>query len=111
MCRLKANLINLKQPKYLQTNMRLLKNNQGIFWVIMVGTIVILVSTLTWLIAMLVTSDFIDIFSTQATGPFTVSFGESIRNQGAYVVAVIDIGMIVWMAVSAFKKESQEFQL
>lgn len=67
-----------------------------------------MIATITWLVAMLVTGEFIDTFSAQATNPYTVSLGETVRNQGAIVVVIIDIGMIVWMGISAFKRESQE---
>ena len=91
--------------------LRLLKDNTGIFWVIMVGTITIMVATFTWLIAMLVTSTFIDAFSTQAVGPYTVSLGQTVRTQGSIIVVIIDAGMVIWMGISAFRKESQELPL
>ena len=93
------------------TLMRFLKDNRAVFWVIMVGTITIIVSTFTWLIVMLVTSNFIDLFSIQAVGPYTVSYGKTVQTQGAIIVVIIDVGMIIWMLISAFRKESQEMPL
>jgi uncharacterized protein HemY len=70
-----------------------------------------MVATVTWLIVMLITNTFIDTFSLQATGPYTIELGESSRLQGSVVVVIIDVGMIVWMAISAFIKERQEMPL
>ena len=87
---------------------RFIKDQRGIFWVILVGTITIMVATGVWLIAMLVTGSFVTLFGAQATGPYTLQFGESVQTQGAIVVVIIDVGMVVWMTVSAFRRESQE---
>jgi hypothetical protein len=87
---------------------RFLKDNRGIFWVILVGTATIMIATVSWLVAVLVTSSFIDTMSTQATGPYTISLGETVRTQGAVVIVIIDAGMILWMFISAFIKERQE---
>lgn len=87
---------------------RFLKDKRGIFWVILVGTLTMMVATGVWLIAMLITGAFITTFSTQAIGPYTQQFGENVRTQGAYVVVVVNVGMVIWMAVSAFIKERQE---
>jgi hypothetical protein len=70
-----------------------------------------MVATVTWLIAMLVTSQFINIYDTMNIQQSTIDLGETIRTQGAAVVVIIDVGMVVWMAVSAFRKESQEDQM
>ena len=85
-----------------------LNNNSGIFWVIFVGVTTIMVATVTWLIAMLVTNQFIDIYTLQGIEQSTIDLGETMRTQGAAVVVVVDVGMIVWMTVSAFRKERQE---
>lgn len=87
---------------------RFRSDQKAIFWVIYVGVSTMLIATTIWLIAMLVTGSFIDLFSTQATGPYTVEFGEAVRTQGSATVVIVDVGMIVWMAVSAFRKERQE---
>ena len=84
------------------------KDNRGIFWVIFVGITTIMVATATWLIAMLVTSRFIDIFGAMPVTPEAISLGEMVRTQGAAVVVVIDVGMIIWMFVSSFIRERQE---
>ena len=88
-----------------------LNNKSGIFWVIFVGITTIMISTVTWLIVMLVTNQFMDIFELQGVQQSTIDLGETVRTQGAIVVVIIDIGMVVWMAVSAFRKESQEDQM
>ena len=87
-----------------------LADRRGILAVIFVGVVTIMVATGTWLIAMLVASTFVDTFGAQATGAMTVSLGDTVRNQGAVIVVIIDVGMIVWMVVSAFARpgESQE---
>ena len=86
----------------------LIKDQRGIMWVMFVGVTTMIVATTTWLVAMLVTSNFIDIFGAQATGPMTLSLGETVRTQGSILVIIIDAGMIAWMVVSAFIKERQE---
>lgn len=87
---------------------RFTRNQHAIFWVIFVGVTTIMVATVTWLVAMLITGQFVDSFTLTATTPYTAEFGETVRNQGAVVIVIIDVGMIVWMAVSAFKRERQE---
>ena len=67
-----------------------------------------MIATGVWLIAMLVTGQFIDTFSMQAVGPYTIQLGETVRSEGAVIIVIIDAGMIIWMAVSSFRKESQE---
>jgi hypothetical protein len=86
-----------------------LKNDtRGIFWVITIGVTVILTSDIIWVIVMLVANHFFDAFAPLATGPMTIYLGETSILMGSAVIAVINIGMIVWMAVSAFKHEDQE---
>ena len=89
----------------------LLHDNKGIFWQITVGTIVIMIATLTWLVIMLVMNSFITIFDQTATSTYAIQFGETEKIQGSIVIVIIDVGMIVWMFVSAFRKESQEMPL
>ena len=84
------------------------QNRQGIIGPIIIGTVTIMLATGTWLIAMLITGNFVDTFSQMAVGPYTIELGESVRTQGAIVIVIIDVGMVIWMAVSAFRKESQE---
>ena len=88
-----------------------LNDKCGIFWVIFVGVTTIMVATVTWLIAMLVTNQFMDIFELQGIQQSTIDLGETVRTQGAVVVVIVDIGMVVWMTVSAFRRESQEDQM
>jgi hypothetical protein len=85
-----------------------LNNQSGIFWVIFVGVTTIMIATVTWLIAMLVTNQFIDIYTAQGISQTAIDLGETMRTEGAFVVVIVDIGMVVWMTVSAFRKESQE---
>ena len=83
-------------------------NRSGIFWVIFVGVATIMVATVTWLVVMLIAGKFIDVFGAQAAGPMTLQLGETEFLQGSVVVVIIDVGMVVWMFVSAFIKERQE---
>ena len=87
---------------------RLIGNQSGIFWVIFVGVTTIMVATVTWLIAMLVTNQFMDIYTLMGISQSTIDLGETVRTQGAVVVVVVDVGMVVWMTVSAFRKEVQD---
>ena len=51
---------------------QLLNNKSGIFWVIFVGVTTIMVATVTWLIAMLVTNQFMDIYTLQGISQTTI---------------------------------------
>jgi len=88
-----------------------LKSNKAIFWVIFVGVVTMTIATATWLVAMVITGAFVDSMTAHATSSYTVNFGETVRNQGAIVVVLIDVGMLVWMGISAFRKETQEAPL
>jgi hypothetical protein len=76
-----------------------------------VGVSTILIATIMWVIAMLVTNTFVDTFSLQASSAYALEYGEVVRTQGAAVVVIVDVGMIIWMMISAFRRETQEDML
>ena len=82
-------------------------NKRGVFWTMFVGVAVIFIATITWLVMIIVATQFVDTFSVFAS-PIAVSLGDTSILQGSIVIAVIDIGIVIWMIISAFKRESQE---
>ena len=83
------------------------ENRQGAFWVIIMGVITIIVATMTWLVIIVVSRTFVNTFSALSASPVTIQLGQSSLISGSIVVVVIDVGMVVWMLVSAFKREDQ----
>lgn len=87
------------------------KNNcSGIFWTVFVGLSTMLIATLVWGVCALVNQDFFTAMIPIANpNGFTLQLGQDAIVNGGIVVLIIDIGIPIWIFVSAFKRESQEF--
>ena len=85
------------------------ENRSGIFWNLVIGVVVMIVATLVWLVAIIVTQQFTSVFDAlSTTHNSTIALGETLKTQGAAVIVVIDVGMVIWILISAFRIESQE---
>jgi hypothetical protein len=83
-------------------------NKSGVFWVLTVGITTILIVDILWGFLMLVLNHFLDAFLPLSTMTFTTYLGETSVLMGNITVLVINIGMIAWMVISAFKHENQD---
>jgi hypothetical protein len=97
-----------------ETKMRKLKefkeDTKANFWVSMIGTIMIIVCTLTWLVVIVVSQNFVDAFALlPGVSSDTLALGNTQLIMGSAVIVIIDVGLMIWIAVSAFRKETQEF--
>ena len=89
--------------------LRSFKNDQrGIFWTVTIGICIILLTTITWGFVMLITTNFVSAFGNITTDANTLYLGSQSIMAGNIVVVVIDVGVAVWMLVTAFKNENQE---
>lgn len=84
-------------------------DTRGIFMVAVVGVIAMIVVPIVWLVCIAVTQNFVGTFGAQAHG-ITMQLGQQSLLVGDATVVVIEVGLIVWIVVSAFKKETQESQ-
>jgi hypothetical protein len=84
-------------------------NKSGIFWVVFVAVAALLLATVAWVVCIVITQNFFTSFSAlPLTSPITIQLGANSILAGSITIVVIWIGLISWMILSAFKKESQE---
>lgn len=85
------------------------KNNKsGIFWVVSIAIITLIVADASWVVLMIATSQFVDLFGAMSANMTVLQLGENSKLFGTLTIVVINIGVIVWMITSAFRKETQE---
>jgi multisubunit Na+/H+ antiporter MnhB subunit len=90
-----------------------LEDKQGIYWVWIVAIPMVIVVTLSWLIAVFVLNVSLDFLSTAAAAahPSGAAIIEGQRVNSAIFVVIVDVLILAWAAVSSFKRERQEYPL
>jgi phosphotransferase system glucose/maltose/N-acetylglucosamine-specific IIC component len=86
-------------------------DTRGIFNVVFVAVATLLVATIAWVVIIAVTQNFVTTFSGMATNSLTPQLGQTSILMGSITIVVVWVGLIAWMILSAFKKESQEGDL
>jgi hypothetical protein len=82
-------------------------DERGIFMVAVVGVIAMILVPIVWLVCISVSQNFVTTFSAQAD-PIAIGLGNQSLLIGDAVVVVLEVGLIVWIITSAFKRETQE---
>jgi hypothetical protein len=91
------------------TKRRFLSDKRGIFWVNVIGMVIIFVAVTVWIVLAFVLNTFLDEFAPHIEDiPQGLLVSDSIRNQGGIIVVVIVLGTLLWMFASSFMRERQE---
>lgn len=86
-----------------------LKDTRAIFWVNIIGMVIIFVAVTVWIVLAFVLNKFLDEFAPHVADiPQGILVSDSIRNQGGLLVVVIVLGVLLWMFASSFMRERQE---
>jgi hypothetical protein len=87
------------------------QNTQGFFYTAVVIVIVLFTVDISAVTVLLVTNRFFDLWDTVTTGGFGTLLEGSLRNVGPIVIVIVNIGLIVLLVVSAWKRQTIEEEL
>lgn len=91
---------------------KLRQNNQGIVLAGIIAITFIVLSSMIWVVGAIIVSRFNDgflPFMTSLGDPRVTTVASMAMTAYGWAIVPVDVGLIVWWALSASKKESQEY--
>ena len=91
---------------------RFIHDTHANFWVNVLGVTMIIVLDIVWVVMAYVLNVSLDAFAGFISGiPEGMLASDSLRNQMGIIIVVVNILILAWMGVSAFRKQTQEYPM